>query len=632
MPKITTVDRKTREIIKAKTTTKSKAGAEHFNWWKAKSKEELKNQVLDTAAYLKDNQQYRFRQASIHARMYGNMPIIGVAGTNMTRLGAGNSLPMDRPTMNVVQSCVDTLVSRLSQNKPRPLFLTDNGDYKQRNLADQMNSFIMGEFYQTKAYEKGELIMRDAAVTGTGCLKIFEQDNEVRIERTLLTELYVDPNDAFYGEPRTLYQFKLVDRSVLAEHLPEYKSEINKAEQAYPDQSDDSTKTVSDQVMVCEAWHLPSGKDATDGRHTIVCSAGVLCDDEYDKPTFPFVFLSYSPRLAGFWAQGLSEQLLGTQVEINKLLMTITQSINLVGVPRVFVEDGSKVVKAHLNDKIGAIVTYRGTKPEYTVAPCVPQELYAQLQRLIDYAYQQSGISALAAASTKPAGLDSGVALREYDDLQSDRFASLEKRYAQMYIDLAYLVIDLAKDIAEREGKYETIYPNKDATQQIDLPDAKLLDNKFIIQCFDSSMLPRDPAGRLQMITEMMQSGLVDPAEGRRLMGNMDLAREDKMANAAEERICKQLDDIVQDGKYSPPDPYTNIQLALKKVTEYYNLYTAKKLEESKAQMLRNYHDQLMLLMQAAMPPAPPMAPGGAPIGVPQAPPQSDMMPIGPQQ
>lgn len=631
MAKITKVDRNTRQVISVKTKDDTKGIAEAFNWWRANSKRELADQVVATASFLKEQQQYRFRQASIHARMYGNVPLMNFAGTNLTKLNNSNNLPVDRPTMNVVQSCVDTLVSRLTQSKPKPIFLTDGGDYKARSLAKQLNQFIEGEFHQIHAYEKGEGILRDASILGSGCIKVFEDnDKRVCIERCLLTELFVDTNDAFYGEPRSMYQLKLIDRAVLKEIFPEYRSVITAAEQAYPEASGDSQKTISDQVMVVEAWHLPSSKKATDGRHVIACTNGVILDEEYKKDSFPFVFFHYSPRIVGFWAQGLSEQLAGTQIEINKLLVTISQSISLVGVPRVFVEDGSKVVKAHLNDKIGAIVTYRGTKPEYEVAPCVPAELYQQLQRLIDYAYQQSGISALAATSQKPAGLNSGEAIRNYDDLQSDRFTTLSKRYEEFYTCLAYKCISLAKDICERDGSYQTIYPNKDGTKEIDLPAAKLLDDPFIIRCYDVSSLPKDPAGRLQKVTEMMQAGMIDPKEGRRLLNFPDLEQVDRLEIAAEERILKTLDDIVEEGKYTPPDPFTDLQLGMKLVTQYYNLYTAMKLTESKAQQLRDWKDQLIMLQQAAMPPAP--LPGALPQAVPEAPPVSPMLPNGPKQ
>jgi hypothetical protein len=628
MAKITKAERSERAQMSVKTKAAVANQSQGYNWWRAGSKKELNEQVLSTVSFLKEQQQYRFRQASTHARLYSNLPLANFAGSNFTKMSQPSALPADRPTMNVIQSCVDTLVSRLSQSRPRPVFLTDNGDYKERKLAKSLNTFIQGELYQTKAHELAENILRDASVMGTGVIKVYEHDNKVCLERTLATELFVDNNDAFYGRPRSLYQLKLVDRSLLAEMFPEYKSSVAKAENAYPDASGESQKTTADQVMVVEAWHLKSGKDATDGRHVISCSAGLLLDEEYDKNDFPFVFLHYSPRMVGFWAQGLAEQLIGTQVEINKILVTISQSINLVGVPRIFVEDGSKVVKAHLNNAVGSIVTYRGTKPSYEVAPCVPVEMYNQLQRLVEYAYQQSGISALSATSQKPAGLNSGAAMREYDDLQTDRFAVLDKRYNRLFIDLAYKIIDKAREICEREGSYRTVYPDKDGAREVDLPSAQLKDKEYVIQCYDSSSLPKDPAGRLEKVTEMMQAGIIDPNEGRRLLDFPDLSQVDKLATAAEERIYKMLDGIVENGKYQPPDPFTNIELGLKIVAQYYNLYDASNLEESKLEKLRNWQSQLLALQQAAMPPAPMAMPGADPMAAPQAAPVSDLLPI----
>jgi hypothetical protein len=635
MAKVTKRDKSERIQVSVRTKTAVDKTPEGHNWWRAGSKAELARQVVETAVFIKEQQNYRYRQASIHARMYGNLPLSNFAGGGFAKTSQVlNNLPVDRPTMNVVQSCVDTLVSRIAQSKPKPLFLTDGGDYKARTLSKQMNTFIGGELYQTKAYDKVETILRDASILGSGCLHVFEKDKKVALERVLATELLVDANDAFYGEPRSMYRLKLIDRSVLRELFPTERSKVERANQATPDDSQDSTKTISDQVLVVEAWHLKSGEDVTDGRHTIACDSGLLFDEPYDKQDFPFVFIHYSPRLAGFWAQGLTEQLTGTQIEINKLLITISQSISLVGVPRVFVEDGSKVVKAHLNNQVGSIVTYRGEKPTYEVAPCVPQELYAQLQRLIEYAYQQSGISALSATSQKPAGLNSGEAIRNYDDLQSDRFATLNKRYDNTFVELAYKIIDKAKEICERDGEYQTVYPNKDGTKQIDLPAAKLLDNPFVIQCFDSNALPKDPAGRKQAIVEDMQSGILTLQEGRRLLNYSDLEQDDKLAIAAEERILKILDDIVESGKYVPPDEFIDLQMAKTKVVQYYNLYLANGLEESKAQLLREWQSQLLVLEQAMLPPPMPGMPGAAPAGgpmaVPQAPPTSDLMPINP--
>lgn len=604
-----------------------------YAWWKAKNDKELADQVITTAVFLKDSQAYRNRQAAIYARMYGNISLSNFIGSNMAKLDSTHDLPVDKLTFNIVQSCVDTLVSKLSQSRPSPTFLTDAGDYKERNIAKQGNNFISGEFNQVKAYELATLMLRDALIEGTGCLKVFETgDDKVGVDRVLLTELLVDPNDAMYNNPRQLHHIKLVDRSVLYEMFPSHNDEVNKASQAYPDNSSDANKTITDQVMVVESWHLKSGKDAKDGLHTITCSSGILLKEKWDKERFPFVFMHYSQRLYGFWGQGLAEQLMSIQLEINSLLFTISRAIKLVGVPRIFVEAGSKVLNTAFNNDIGTIVKYQGVKPIYEVAPCVPQELYQHLERVIDNGYRQAGVSQLQAGSQKPAGLNSGEAIRSYEDISNDRFASVSKAYDNVFIDLAYLITDVAMDICKRTGKYQTVFPNKDGIREIELPKFDMLKNPFIIQCFSMSSLPREPAGRLQKVTEMIQSGMVSLQEGRRLLDFPDIQQIDKLDNAGEERIYKYLDKIVEDGEYNPPDPFMDPTLALKTVVSYYNLYSDKQLEPERVEMIRNWYLQVLTLQQAANPPAPPMAQqSNPPQAVPQPSPTSELLPNAPQ-
>lgn len=618
------------KVITMKTTDKKSAN-QPLAWWKGTDKKKRGEELLTTAAFLKESQSQRYRAAAVYARLYGNMSLFNFAGSNMSQMDKNNGLPIDRPTFNLVQSCVDTLVSRISQSRPAPVFLTDNGDYRERNLSKKLNQFILGEFHHTKAYEKATIILRDCFVEGTGCLKVYEgPDKRVALDRVLLTELLVDPNEAIYGEPRQLYQIKLMDRSVLMDQCPEFKKEIGLAEQAYPDNSADSSKTVSDLVMVVEGWRLPSGPEAGDGRHTIACTSGTILDEAWEKDSFPFVFLHYSPRMLGFWAQGLAEQLMGTQIEINSLLYTISRAIKLVGVPRTFIQKGSKVVKAHFNNEVGSLIEYSGTKPIYEVAPCVPQEMYAQLQRLIEYGYQQCGVSALSASSQKPAGLNSGEAIRSYDDISTDRMAATHKRYDNMFVDLTYKILDVACDIAERDGKYSTVYPAKNGVREVDLPAAgKLRKNSYVVQVFTQSSLPKDPAGRLAKITEMMQAGIITLTEGRRLLDYPDLNQAEILANAAEERILQVLDDIIDRGKFSPPEPTMDLALGKKIVVQYINLYGGAKLEEEKLDMLRNWYTQIMAMEKQAMTPPPgAMPPAGDPMAVPAQRPTSDMLPV----
>lgn len=609
-------------------------------WWLADNDRQLAEDLCSTASYLKVNQTYRMRQLAVDIRLYCGLNIYSYAGSNVAKMDRTKTLPDDRPTFNLIQACTDTLVSRLSQSKPQPKFLTDNGDYKQRHLAQRLNSFILGEFYQTHVYEKTVKCLRDAIVMGTGALKVYEgDDKKVKVDRVLITDLYFDDNDFLNGEPQRLIQLKLMDRDKLMANSPvKARKIIATTPQSYPDNSPDSGRTTADQVLVVEGWKLPSGDDPDmpgyiPGRHTIATVNGMILDEPWNKPKFPFVFLNYSDPFTGFFGQGLATQLFGTQLALNRILYTISRAITLVGVPRVFIDQSSKVVKAHNNNEIGVIITYSGNKPSYEVAPCNAPELYAERDKLIQYGFQQCGVSAMQATSQKPAGLNSGEAIRSYDDISTDRFAELSKRYDNLFVDLAYAIADKAKDIADRDGKYQTVYPNKDGTKEIDLPAMKFLKDPFVIQCFTESSLPRTPAGRIQTITELVQAGMLSLKEGYRLMrlGGDGLEEIDRLNNASEERIFQMLDSIVEDGKFMMPDGFLDLQLATQLTTQYINLYLAAKLEERKADMLRTYFQQVQTLIQAAPPPPMPMA-GAQPQANPEPLPTSPLVPNGGQQ
>jgi hypothetical protein len=195
---------------------------------------------------------------------------------------------------------------------------------------------------------------------------------------------------------------------------------------------------------------------------------------------------------------------------------------------------------------------------------------------------------------------------------------------------LAYQIVDLAKDIAIRDGKYSTVYPNKNSIKEIDLPKASLVMDTFVIQCYSQSSLPKDPAGRLAKITEMIQAGMLSVQEGRRLLDYPDLEQIETLANAAEERIFQILDEIIEHGKYTPPDPFMDLQLAMTLTTQYINLYGQAKLEESKAQKLRDFYTQIQAIIQAATPPPMPMAAPNAPQANPQPAPTSPLVPNSP--
>jgi hypothetical protein len=117
--------------------------------------------------------------------------------------------------------------------------------------------------------------------------------------------------------------------------------------------------------------------------------------------------------------------------------------------------------------------------------------------------------------------------------------------------------------------------------------------------------------------------------EGRRLMHYPDTEQNEKLDNASEERILQILDNIVESGKYTPPDPFMDIQLGLTLVVQYINLYRAAKLEEEKDEMLQKFFRQLLTLQLAAHP-QPAAGPTPPPQAKPEAPATSPLVPNSP--
>ncbi len=624
------------KIVDPRSNKSKKGDAKPYKWWNAANEIDLVQQQLSTTQYLAQatHNVQRIRQASVFTRLFSGKPLYNFLASNAS-LDNSNQLPIGRPTANVVYSCTDTLVSRVSQDRPKPTFLTDGGHYKERHLAQECNAFIQGEFFRVNAYDKGALLLRDACILGNGLLKVFPHNEKVQVERTLETELLVDYNDAYYDSPRQLIQKKLIDRSVMLEAFPKKAEIIDGAIQGNIDQSPRSTESLSDQIIVSEAWHLPSSPDAKDGLHTIVCSEGIILEEPWKRDRFPFVKFGYNPNIVGFFSQGLAEILMPGQMEIYRMLIVASQSLELMGVPRIYIDEMSKIMETSFNNRIGTIIKGRGNPPEFINATSNSPEIYQWIQWLIQNAYQMSGISSMSAQGTKPAGLNSGESIRQFDDIQNDRFQALAKRYQNIYRDLAYQMIDCAADIVEETGKYTTVYPGKDGTREVDFKNIKKLDNNFIIQCYEESSLPKDPAGRQAKLSEMLAAGEITNQEFRRLSNFPDLEQSDKLASALEERILHALDEIIENGDKNyediAPDNFMldPSDMATTLCVNYINLYSTLKLEEAKLQLLRDWFTQVQDLKMKAQPPQPqmpmPQAQGQMP---PSVPPNASISPV----
>jgi hypothetical protein len=568
----------------------------------------------------------------LHASLYGNIPL---AGLGLGSVAQRNVSP-SRLSLNVVRNMIGAASSKIAaKNKPKPTFLTVEGDYDKRLKAERLEKFVDGVFYESGVYPLLPSVFRHACVFGTGCLKIYEDGERVVVEPVLKTELVVDDIEGQYGDPPNLGQTKYIDRRVVKATWCAEDAELQALVDRVPRETEDiaaSFQSQADQLMVYEVWHKGETRDKK-GRHVICVDGATFLDEEWEGD-FPFSFLHWSRPLVGFWGVGLAEELRGIQEEINKLLIEIQKAHHLIK-GHYLVEQGAKVQTSSLNNDLAAIVKYTGTPPTYLSPNIISAEVYQHLERLYAKAFEISGISQLNATGQKPAGLNSGAAQRAYQDIQTERFLEVGQDYEEFVVEAARQVVRCAKRIG---GSYKVRSVDKRGITLISWAEIDLDDEEYVIRVYPTSMLPSTPAGKLAWAQDMINSQAIPPEDVLDIVDFPDTEQYARRKNAARKLIERNVDHMLRTGEFVSPEPFDNHALALKLVNEAYHCARLDNVGEDRLELLRRYMaDSQDFMAPPPPPPGPPMDPMAAPMdpmamspGGPMPPPMPPGMPPGP--
>lgn len=585
-------------------------------WWEH-SGEELAGAVSAVGESLENNAASRREMNLRWARMYENSDIDafgsgGLSSALVRQAVLGRGLV----TYNVVAACIDTLAAKVAKNRPRPNFLTSGGSWVAQQKARALDKWAKGLFYETKVYQKAPQVFVDGCEFGTGFLQVYPgEDRRLECERVLPDEIFVDDVDGQYASPRQLVRKKLVDRDTLCALFPAQAEQIRNCGKP-TDANPSSTPEVTDnQLEVWEAWHLPSSKKSKDGRHVIAIENCVLFDERWKLDCFPFVVFRYKRRTVGFWGKGVAESVAGIQVELNRTVQSISEQFRRKGRGRVFVAMGSKVNPAHLTNGIGDIINYVGQPPVVDNNNAIAPEEFQHTDRLRQQAFQEVGISELSASARKPSGLDAAVALREYNDIESERFALTHQAWEQFFLDYTELCIEMIRTQLGWKG-YKVKVPGRRNLIEVDWESIDLDRDSYVMQMFPTSSLPQTPAARYQRVKEMQQDGFITPPVAKRLLDFPDIEAETNLGNAilddADATISAILDD--EEPKLLPLEPYQNLDLIIERGTAAYLYARHHDCDEERLSMLRNLIDNATaqkVLLTAPPPEAAP--PGGMP-------------------
>lgn len=466
---------------------------------------------------------------------------------------------------NVIASNVDTVTASIAATDVRARVMTDDAGWSVQRTAKRLEYYAEGLGKLLKIPEACQKGFKSGAKKGTGIVKAYiDPFDEVKVEAVRIDDIVVDEAECRNGGlPRQMHRrMTNVNREDLKAMFPDSAAEIDKAQTGrnrigvwagY-------RPVLGDELVVIESHKLPVGKKGkkgyVPGRHTI-CADGVdLLDEEWHKPFFPYACMVWSEREGGFYGISLSEGIAGIQRALNKRNLQIDRGLDLGAFPTTYVGMADANLAVQTVNRIGSIVVHKGPKPETVMAPAVHPETYQSRIDLKSAASENSGVSRMASQAMKPAGIDSGVAMREYRDQTTQRFAMQEKAFEQFVLDVYWLVLDCCKDlgadapVVTKQARF--------GSKRINWADVDMGDVR--VQLAASSTLSRTPAGRYQAVMEMAQAGLVDTDEARSLLEHPDLERIISVYTQARRSIEEDIE-AIEEGYAVSPEPFGNLAL-----------------------------------------------------------------------
>lgn len=504
----------------------------------------------------------------LHYRLFDRR---GLQGTRFAgrrgRTGAGTRL-----ALNVVRAASLAVHAKITQNRPRPTYLTIGGSYGARKKAQSTQAYSDGCIYHSNGYDVAAEIALHAIVLGTGTGFCYVgEDGRPKIENVLGSEIDVERTDSAGRAPSRIYRTRAVLRSQLLETYrkkgDEESLQIIEDAPLCPDELTVEQDDLSDRVAVCEAYMVgdPDNAEEVPGRHVIALENGTLVDEPWAR-SHPFVHIRWGNRLRGFHGYGIAEQLTDLQYEINMLLMRAQEQMALAG-PKIAVARGSQILQDDLNNEIWGIIEYNGTKPDFIQYQSVDPALLEQVNTLYQRAFDEVGVSQMAVRSEKPAGLNSGKALLTYSDLESAKFVSFGQAYERLVRDMSVQFLDIAQSM-EEDGPTATItYPlrkyRRRYLERVSRADIVATKDDYICQVFPTSALAQTPSAKQQQIGEMSDRGWIDAATAVRLLDFPDLDDETSLMSASVEYIDMLIDEMLEKGVKVRPEPWINYDVAI---------------------------------------------------------------------
>lgn len=462
--------------------------------------------------------------------------------------------------LGLIRSAVASAVSSIyAPQKPKPQFQTMGADWATRRRAYKLDRVCEGVINQEQGrYQTVWSLMVDAgvecALQGTACVWVRADKERGRIVHELVpsVDVLVDPQEG--RDPQNFFFRRPLAQDEALRLWPKARRAIEGAKpyEWYGGARASAPRTAK-VVEVAYAYRMPTGKDRP-GRWACVVNGTVVDSGDWTAPRPPLVFLRWEDQRDGFWASGLGHEGGRMARECGELDLRLYVREVVASGTKVFYEQGTvKPDDLVLNDATVAIPVAPGAAFMPTIqqtVPFSPMELDFLHSKVTSF-WDAIGISQVSAAARREQGVQSGVAIMTLNDTKAGRQLLKAQRFEQAFVDLARQYVWRIRELAEDDPSFEVRWTGKALIRSVRWTETDVEDDMFDVTVAPASALPHDPAGRQEMVQDMLKAALISQETAKSLMGWPDLESEMSVETAESEYV----DSLIE--RYLDADPET---------------------------------------------------------------------------
>lgn len=579
-------------------------------WWEEKTKPKALSPALGIFQYFANHDQNRLSAYNAYSRIYLNRDIDDSDYlASYTAAWQTEDNAYSRVPVNLAKIFIDAVHSRVTKQNPRPVFVSKGGNFSLKKKAKNMQRWVEYADHFTDARKVKKAASLNAQIYGNGFVKTCPHPiiDEVQTTSVHPADIYVDPMEASASAcPTHMYQRAYVSRSRLMKIFAKHKDKIRRAaritdQDAYQWRRSDQ-KNLGTVVEVVEGWRLPSYHGAGDGKHIIFVSNQVLVLDEWEHDSFPVTNTVWKPDpTLGFWGISQTEELLGIHYDFNHTITNIETCIDSMPTPFILVPESGNISTGELANVNAVVINYADVAPTFELPPSVPADVTAYAQSIWDKGLQVSRLVALGMENVTGNGLETGQAVRDFNDIQSTELSPQYEEFEAFNVRCYEADVRAGRDIYARNPNWKVVLrKDKYTIEELDwsaLDDDPRRDS-FVIQVFPASMLSQTPAGRKSDVLDYFNAGWLDVGEAMSLLDFPDMDQFRNLKDAARQNIERILEEMLDENEYTPPEPTLDLRLAMKMTQMYINRAQAMSVPEERVSNLRQFMRQVHTLLQ----------------------------------